>query len=137
MKNIEYLRLLSKEFPNSRKAAAEIINLRAICALPKGTEYFFSDIHGEYEAFSHLLRSSSGIIRAKIEETFGNQMTEAEQLQLANLIYYPREVIDEIRHDENYTQKDLQEHQKITINRLISICRVVSSKYKLSSRKLI
>ena len=132
MKNIEYLRLLSKEFPNSRKAAAEIINLRAICALPKGTEYFFSDIHGEYEAFSHLLRSSSGIIRAKIEETFGNQMTEAEQLQLANLIYYPREVIDEIRHDENYTQKDLQEHQKITINRLISICRVVSSKYTRS-----
>ena len=132
MKNIEYLRLLSKEFPNSRKAAAEIINLRAICALPKGTEYFFSDIHGEYEAFSHLLRSSSGIIRAKIEETFGNQMTEAEQLQLANLIYYPREVIDEIRHDETYTQKDLQEHQKITINRLISICRVVSSKYTRS-----
>ena len=132
MKNIEYLRLLSKEFPNSRKAAAEIINLRAICALPKGTEYFFSDIHGEYEAFSHLLRSSSGIIRAKIEETFGNQMTEAEQLQLANLIYYPREVIDEIRHDESYSQKELQEHQKITINRLISICRVVSSKYTRS-----
>lgn len=132
MKNIEYLRLLSKEFPNSRKAAAEIINLRAICALPKGTEYFFSDIHGEYEAFSHLLRSSSGIIRAKIEETFGNQMTEAEQLQLANLIYYPREVIDEIRHDDSYSLKDLQEHQKITINRLISICRVVSSKYTRS-----
>ena len=90
MRDIEYLRLLSKEFPNSRKAAAEIINLRAICALPKGTEYFFSDIHGEYEAFSHLLRSSSGIIRAKIEETFGNMMPESEQLQLANLIYYPR-----------------------------------------------
>ena len=132
MENIEYLRLLSKEFPNSRKAAAEIINLRAICALPKGTEYFFSDIHGEYEAFSHLLRSSSGIIRAKIEETFGDQMTEAEQLQLANLIYYPREVIDEIRHDDSYSLKDLQEHQKITINRLISICRVVSSKYTRS-----
>ncbi len=132
MKDIEYLKLLSKEFPNSRKAAAEIINLRAICALPKGTEYFFSDIHGEYEAFSHLLRSSSGIIRAKIEETFGNMMSEAEQLQLANLIYYPREVISNIRHDDAITRKELAEHQKITINRLISICRVVSSKYTRS-----
>ena len=86
MRDIEYLRLLSKEFPSSRKAAAEIINLRAICALPKGTKYFFSDIHGEYEAFSHLLRSSSGIIRAKIEETFGNMMSEAEQLELAEKV---------------------------------------------------
>ena len=132
MRDIEYLRLLSKEFPSSRKAAAEIINLRAICALPKGTEYFFSDIHGEYEAFSHLLRSSSGIIRAKIEETFGNMMSEAEQLELANLIYYPREVIGKIRRDESISTKELHEHQKITINRLISICRVVSSKYTRS-----
>ena len=132
MRDIEYLRLLSKEFPNSRKAAAEIINLRAICALPKGTEYFFSDIHGEYEAFSHLLRSSSGIIRAKIGETFGNQMTEAEQLRLANLIYYPRDVISAYRHDVTVSKKELAEYQKITINRLISICRVVSSKYTRS-----
>lgn len=132
MRDIEYLRLLCKEFPNSRKAAAEIINLRAICALPKGTEYFFSDIHGEYEAFSHLLRSSSGIIRAKIGETFGNQMTEAEQLRLANLIYYPREVISAYRHDESASGKEIAEYQKITINRLISICRVVSSKYTRS-----
>ena len=132
MKDIEYLRLLSKEFPNSRKAAAEIINLRAICALPKGTEYFFSDIHGEYEAFSHLLRSSSGIIRAKIEETFGNLMSEDDQLELANLIYYPREVISTYRHDASVPQKTLQEHQRIAINRLISICRVVSSKYTRS-----
>ncbi len=132
MRDIEYLRLLSREFPNSRKAAAEIINLRAICALPKGTEYFFSDIHGEYEAFSHLLRSSSGIIRVKIEETFGNMMSESEQLDLANLIYYPRDVISKIRRDETITSKELHEHQKITINRLISICRVVSSKYTRS-----
>ncbi len=132
MRDIDYLKLLSKEFPNSRKAAAEIINLQAICALPKGTEYFFSDIHGEYESFSHLLRSSSGIIRAKIEETFGNMMSEEEQLALANLIYYPREVINGIRHDETISQKVLHEHQKITINRLIAICRVVSSKYTRS-----
>ena len=132
MRDIDYLRLLSKEFPNSRKAGAEIINLRAICALPKGTEYFFSDIHGEYESFSHLLRSSSGIIRVKIEETFGNMMSEADQLELANLIYYPREVIRNIRHDESITTKALHEHQKITINRLIAICRVVCSKYTRS-----
>ena len=132
MRDLDYLRLLSKEFPNSRKAGAEIINLKAICALPKGTEYFFSDIHGEYEAFSHLLRSSSGIIRAKIEETFGNMMAESEQLELANLIYYPREVIGRIRHDQTIPLKLLHEHQKIAINRLIAICRVVSSKYTRS-----
>ncbi len=132
MRDIEYLRLLSKEFPNARKAGAEIINLRAICALPKGTEYFFSDIHGEYDSFSHLLRSSSGIIRAKIEETFGNMMSEAEQLDLANLIYYPREAISKYRHDENTDAKVLHECQKIAINRLIAICRVVSSKYTRS-----
>ena len=132
MRDIEYLRLLSKEFPTSRKAGAEIINLRAICALPKGTEYFFSDIHGEYESFSHLLRSSSGIIRAKIEETFGNMMSEEDQLELANLIYYPTETIEKKRHDENVTIKQLHDGQKITINRLVAICKVVSSKYTRS-----
>ena len=132
MRDIEYLRLLSKEFPTSRKAGAEIINLRAICALPKGTEYFFSDIHGEYESFSHLLRSSSGIIRAKIEETFGNMMSEDDQLELANLIYYPTETIEKKRHDENITIKQLHDGQKITINRLVAICKVVSSKYTRS-----
>lgn len=132
MRDIEYLRLLSKEFPNSRKAGAEIINLKAICALPKGTEYFFSDIHGEYESFSHLLRSSSGIIRAKIEETFGNMMSDKEQLELANLIYYPRETINNYRHDEDASKDTLNEYQKIAINRLIAICKVVSSKYTRS-----
>lgn len=132
MRDIDYLRLLSKEFPNARKAGAEIINLKAICALPKGTEYFFSDIHGEYDSFSHLLRSSSGIIRAKIEETFGNMMSESEQLELANLIYYPREAISKYRHDETVSSKIIHEHQKIAINRLIAICRVVSSKYTRS-----
>ena len=132
MRDIEYLKLLGKEFPTSRKAGAEIINLRAICALPKGTEYFFSDIHGEYESFSHLLRSSSGIIRAKIEETFGNMMSEEDQLELANLIYYPNETIEKKRHDENATIKQLHDGQKITINRLVAICKVVSSKYTRS-----
>ena len=127
-RSVDYLRLLSEKFPNARKAGAEIINLKAICALPKGTEYFFSDLHGEYESFGHLLRSSSGIIRAKIEETFGNLMTEDDQLSLANLIYYPKRVLYEKRHDHSLTD----EWVKVTINRLIEICRVVCSKYTRS-----
>ena len=75
MRDLDYLKLLSQKYPNSRKAGAEIINLRAICALPKGTEYFFSDLHGEDRSFVHLLRSSSGIIRAKITETFGDMLS--------------------------------------------------------------
>ena len=109
-------------------AGAEIINLKAICGLPKGTEYFFSDLHGEYESFGHLLRSSSGIIRAKIGETFGNLMTEADQLALANLIYYPERILSEKRHKHEITDEWI----KVTINKLTEICRVVSSKYTRS-----
>ena len=83
---------LAREYPSVKEATSEIINLMAICNLPKGTEYFFSDLHGEYEAFIHLLRSSSGIIREKIKETFGHLIPEEEQLQLANLIYYPNAI---------------------------------------------
>ena len=89
-RDLDYLKLLSVQFPTATAAAAEIINLRAICGLPKGTEYFFSDLHGESEAFIYLMRSSSGVVRAKIDETFGNLLSEEEQLRLANLIYYPR-----------------------------------------------
>ena len=128
MRDLDYLKLLSTQFPNARTAGAEIINLRAICGLPKGTEYYFSDLHGEYESFNHLLRSSSGIIRAKIEETFGNMMSSHDQLSLANLIYYPRRVLSDIRHKGELTE----EWQRITINQLITICREVSSKYTRS-----
>ncbi len=127
-RSVDYLKLLSKKFPTARAAGAEIINLEAICGLPKGTEYFFSDLHGEYESFGHLLRSSSGIIRAKIEETFGNLMTEEDQLSLANLIYYPQDVLSEIKHNGRLTDEWI----KVTINRLTEICRVVSSKYTRS-----
>ena len=89
MRNLDYLTLLSKSFPNREAASAEIINLSAIMDLPKGTEYFFSDIHGEYEAFSYLMRSSSGVIRAKIKRAFGDSLPEKDQLELAYLIYYP------------------------------------------------
>ena len=89
MRDLAYLKLLAKEYPTVKEATSEIVNLTAICSLPKGTEYFFSDLHGEYEAFIHLLRSSSGITREKIKETFGHLIPEEEQVQLANLIYYP------------------------------------------------
>ena len=128
MRDLDYLKLLSKEFPNERKAGAEIINLRAICSLPKGTEYFFSDLHGEYRSFIHLLRSSSGIVRDKIQETFGNLLSESEQLELANLIYYPQAILESYKADG----KNTAEWQKITINRLVRICKVVSHKYTRS-----
>ena len=127
-RSVDYLKLLSKKFPTARAAGAEIINLEAICGLPKGTEYFFSDLHGEYESFGRLLRSSSGIIRAKIEETFGNLMTEEDQLSLANLIYYPKDILTEMKLKDKLTD----EWVRVTINRLTEICRVVSSKYTRS-----
>lgn len=128
MRDLDYLKLLAKQFPTAKKAGAEIINLRAICGLPKGTEYFFSDLHGESEAFVYLMRSSSGIVRAKIEETFGNLLTEEEQLALANLIYYPREILSDPKNRDRVTP----EWERITINRLIAICRQVVRKYTRS-----
>ena len=75
MRDLAYLKLLSREYPNIRAAASDIINLQAICGLPKGTEYFFSDLHGEHEAFIHMLKSASGVIRSHIEEIFGPDIT--------------------------------------------------------------
>ena len=89
MRDLAYLRLLAREYPNVQAASSEIINPMAIRGLPKGTEYFFSDLHGEYEAFVHLLRSASGIIREKISETFGYVISDEDEIALANLIYYP------------------------------------------------
>lgn len=128
MRDLDYLRLLSHEFPNEKSCAAEIINLSAILELPKGNEYFFSDIHGEYKSFIHFLRSASGVIRAKINEIFGNMLTESEQLSLANLIYYPHQVLADKRHAGQLND----EWYRITIHRLIAICREVGSKYTRS-----
>ena len=128
MRDLAYLKLLSREYPSIRSASGEMINLMAIQGLPKGTEYFFSDLHGEHEAFIHLLRSSSGIIREKIKETFGYIIPEEEQVELANLIYYPdrnlRKMTAEGRNTEDW--------QRITIYRLVNICKEVSSKYSRS-----
>ena len=86
---LEYLRLLAKQYPTVQAASTEIINLQAILGLPKGTEHFISDIHGEYEAFLHILNSCSGVVKEKLDELFGTTMTRAERDQLATLIYYP------------------------------------------------
>ncbi|MBO5088183.1 MAG: fructose-1,6-bisphosphatase [Lachnospiraceae bacterium] len=128
MRDIDYLRLLSHEFPNANSCAAEIINLRAILELPKGNEYFFSDIHGEYKSFIHLLRSASGVVGAKINEIFGNILPESEQLALANLVYYPEKILADKRHKRELND----EWYRITIHRLIIICREVGSKYTRS-----
>ena len=95
MRDLDYLALLSKSFPNKEEALAEIINLSAIMELPKGTEYFLSDVHGEYEAFSYLLRSSSGVIADKIHLLFGHELSPEEELNLTNLVCYPRETLTE------------------------------------------
>lgn len=128
MRNLAYLKLLSREYPNIRTAASDIINLQAICGLPKGTEYFFSDLHGEHEAFIYLLRSSSGIIREKIRETFGHIISEEDEVRLANLIYYPEKMINQIKQADEYTE----DWQKTAVYRLVQICREVSSKYTRS-----
>ena len=128
MRDLAYLKLLSREYPNIRAAASDIINLQAICGLPKGTEYFFSDLHGEHEAFIYLLRSSSGIIREKIRETFGHIISEEDEVRLANLIYYPEKMINQIKQANEYKE----DWQKTAVYRLVQICREVSSKYTRS-----
>ena len=128
MKDLAYLKLMAREYPTIKAASSEIINLTAIQGLPKGTEYFFSDLHGEHEAFIHLLRSASGVIREKITETFGHIISEREEVELANLIYYPDRVMNQLE----INGQDDDDWQRVTIYRLVQICKVVSSKYTRS-----
>ena len=128
MRDLAYLKLLAREYPTIRAAASEIINLTAIGGLPKGTEYFFSDLHGEHEAFIHLLRSSSGIIREKIKETFGYVIPEEDQDELANLIYYPKKELGRMEREGRAGD----DWKRITIYRLVQISKEVSSKYTRS-----
>ena len=88
-KDLRYIKLLSHSFPTTAKASTEIINLRAILNLPKGTEHFLADIHGEYEAFRHVLKNASGNIKRKVDEIFGNELSGDEKRELCTLIYYP------------------------------------------------
>ena len=92
-RDLKYLRLLAKSFPTEQSACTEIINLEAILNLPKGTEHFICDLHGEYEAFEHVLRNGSGVIRQKVEMIFGATLTETEIRELCTLIYYPEDKI--------------------------------------------
>ena len=128
MRDLAYLKLLAKKYPTVKEASSEIINLMAIRGLPKGTEYFFSDLHGEYEAFVHLLRSASGIIREKISETFGYVISDEEEIALANLIYYPERNLMVVRKEGRLNE----DWQKVMIYRLVRICKEVSSKYTRS-----
>lgn len=126
--DIKYLRLLAKEYPTIESAASEIINLSAIRSLPKGTEYFFSDIHGEYEAFLHMLRSASGMIKIKIDLVLGKTVSAADREKLAELIYYPEKEIMRLTHSGELSD----EWKRLSIYRLILVCETVSAKYTRS-----
>lgn len=125
---LRFLEQLSELYPTIRNASAEIINLQAILNLPKGTEHFLSDIHGEYEAFSHVLRNGSGAVRKKIDDVFGHTLSTSDKSALATLIYYPKEKIEIVKSQE----KDMENWYKITLYRLIEVCKTVSSKYTRS-----
>ncbi len=126
--NKKYLELLSKDFPTIDSAASEIVNLSAIRSLPKGTEYFFSDMHGEYEAFIHMLRSASGMIKNKIDITLEKTVSSTEREALANLIYYPDKELKRLRREGVIDD----EWRRLTIYRLIQVCEAVSAKYTRS-----
>lgn len=128
MDNLRYLTLLSKQYPTINQASTEIINLQAILNLPKGTEHFLTDIHGEYEAFNHVLRNASGVVKRKIEDVFGNTLRQEEKKSLATLVYYPEQTLDIVLKQE----KNMTDWYRITLYRLIEICRLVSSKYTRS-----
>ena len=123
-----YLKLLSKQYPSIAEASTEIINLEAILNLPKGTEHFLSDIHGEYEPFIHVLKNGSGVVKRKIEDIFGNSLMESEKKSLATLVYYPEQKLEIVLKEE----KNIDDWYKITLYRLIELCRFVSSKYTRS-----
>jgi len=122
------LELLSHTFPNISAASTEIINLEAILNLPKGTEHFVADLHGEYEAFQHIMRNASGNIKRKVNEVFGTSIRESEIKQLCSLIYYPERKLQLIKASEN----DLNDFYLVTLHQLIKVCQSVSSKYTRS-----
>ena len=125
---LKYLNILSEKFPTIQSVCTEIINLEAILNLPKGTEHFLSDLHGEYESFLHILKNASGAIKTKIDEMFKNVMTQDERRKLATLIYYPKEKLELIKKETS----NINEFYRITLYRLIKICKVVGSKYSRS-----
>ncbi len=127
---LKYLKSLAKQYPTIAAASTEIINLQAILNLPKGTEHFMTDIHGEYEQFNHVLKNGSGSVRRKIDEEFGNTLSIKDKKSLATLIYYPEEKLDIVMQEED--ENSIEDWYKITLHRLVQITKRVSSKYTRS-----
>ena len=123
--HLRYLRLLSQKYQTVAAAASEIIRIEALLRLPKGTEHFMSDLHGEHEAFVHILNSASGVIREKIDTVLGNGVPAEERAELATLVYYPNQKLPELK----ARQRDLHAWYRMTLLRLIDLCRFVSSKH--------
>ena len=126
--NLRYISLLSQSFPSVAAASTEIINLEAILNLPKGTEHFLADLHGEYQAFHHVLKNASGNIKRKVNELFGSEIRESEKKELCTLIYYPEEKLEQVK----LSEEDIDDWYHITIHQLVRVCRDVSSKYTRS-----
>lgn len=124
-KEMKYLKLLAKSYPSVQSVCTEIINSQAILNLPKGTEHFMSDLHGEYEAFCHILNNCSGVIREKVRFLFGEKLTHAERSELCMLIYYPAEKLERIKKEKKLSKR----WYKTTLNYLIELARFLSSKY--------
>lgn len=132
----EHLELLAKNFKNINEVTSEIINLESILSLPKGTEHFISDIHGEYDAFDHVLRNGSGVIKEKLKEIFGNRLTTKELNLLATIIYYPDEKLNLLKRE--YKNQEYREFQKILIIRLLEVMQIAARKYTRSKvRKIL
>ena len=129
-RDLKYLQLLSKSFPTIQAASTEIINLEAILNLPKGTEHFVTDLHGEHEAFQHVLKNASGVIKRKVEDIFGHSLRETEKSELCTLIYYPEEKLKIIKIREK--ERALHEWYKVILMRLVKVCSNVSTKYTRS-----
>ncbi len=125
---LKYLKTLANQYPNIAAASTEIINLQAILNLPKGTEHFLTDIHGEYEQFNHVLKNGSGAVRRKIDEVFGNTLSSRDKKSLATLIYYPQEKLDIVMQEED----NIEDWYKITLHRLVQVTKTVASKYTRS-----
>lgn len=125
---LKYLKSLANQYPNIAAASTEIINLQAILNLPKGTEHFLTDIHGEYEQFNHVLKNGSGAVRRQIDEEFGNTLSNKDKKSLATLIYYPQEKLDIVLGQED----NIEDWYKITLHRLVQITKKVASKYTRS-----
>ena len=128
IKNIRYLNLLAEQYPTINAASTEIINLKAILNLPKGTEHFITDVHGENEALMHILKNASGVIKRKLDDIFGETLRESDKRSLATLIYYPEQKLDIILEQE----ENVDDWYRITLYRLVELCRRVSLKYTRS-----